>query len=131
MRILFISCASDKGSFTWWKITLFEWRWITGSLQLSSTSLSLGWRRYQPRQWTPDFWSNVNNVDWFEYYRQIQIHSAFFFFSSYFHSFPAELHIIHYNQKYGDFETASEFADGLAVLAIMIEVYIYQVLNLM
>ena len=47
-----------------------------------------------------------------------------FFFSSYFHSFPAELHIIHYNQKYGDFETASEFADGLAVLAIMIEVYI-------
>lgn len=37
-------------------------------------------------------------------------------------AFPAELHIVHYNQKYADFATASGFSDGIAVLAILIEV---------
>lgn len=36
--------------------------------------------------------------------------------------FPAELHIVHYNQKYADLATASGFSDGIAVLAILIEV---------
>lgn len=33
--------------------------------------------------------------------------------------FDAELHMIHYNSKYGSFEAAQREADGLAVLALM------------
>nr|XP_020640366.1 carbonic anhydrase 12 isoform X1 [Pogona vitticeps] len=37
--------------------------------------------------------------------------------------FAAELHIVHYNSdKYPDFQTASDKADGLAVLAVLIEI---------
>ena len=37
-------------------------------------------------------------------------------------SYPAELHIVHYGQKYDNFTEASKHPDGLAVLAVMIEV---------
>ena len=39
--------------------------------------------------------------------------------------FPAELHIVHFNQKYDNFTEASKHSDGLAVLAILIEVFIF------
>ncbi|XP_046637179.1 carbonic anhydrase 2-like [Daphnia pulicaria] len=35
--------------------------------------------------------------------------------------FPAELHVIHYNHKYGSFENAAQNSDGFAILAILIE----------
>lgn len=36
--------------------------------------------------------------------------------------YPAELHIVHYGQKYDNFTEASKHPDGLAVLAVLIEV---------
>lgn len=35
--------------------------------------------------------------------------------------YPGELHIVHYNAKYGSFEEATKYEDGLAVLGILIE----------
>ena len=35
--------------------------------------------------------------------------------------FAGELHIVHYNAKYGSFSEATKHSDGLAVLAILIE----------
>ena len=32
-----------------------------------------------------------------------------------------ELHIVHYNSKYGSFAEATQHSDGLAVLAVLIE----------
>ncbi|KAI9563221.1 alpha-carbonic anhydrase [Daphnia sinensis] len=37
-------------------------------------------------------------------------------------SYPAELHMVHYNTKYGTFEDATTHSDGLAVLGIFIKV---------
>lgn len=37
-------------------------------------------------------------------------------------SFGAELHLVHWNVKYGNFSTASRRADGLAVIGVLIEV---------
>ena len=36
-------------------------------------------------------------------------------------SFAGELHVVHYNAKYGSFSEATKHSDGLAVLAILIE----------
>ena len=36
-------------------------------------------------------------------------------------SFAGELHIVHYNAKYRSFSEATKHSDGLAVLAILIE----------
>jgi carbonic anhydrase len=36
--------------------------------------------------------------------------------------YPAELHMVHYNSKYGTFSEALSHEDGLAVFGIMIEV---------
>ena len=36
-------------------------------------------------------------------------------------SFVGELHIVHYNSKYGSFAEATRHSDGLAVLGILIE----------
>jgi hypothetical protein len=36
--------------------------------------------------------------------------------------YPAELHIVHFNAKYGSFNDAVAHPDGLAVLGIMMEV---------
>ena len=38
-----------------------------------------------------------------------------------FRSYPAELHIVHYNTKYGSFPDATSHSDGLAVLGILME----------
>jgi|688.fasta_scaffold570930_1 hypothetical protein len=35
---------------------------------------------------------------------------------------PAELHMVHYNTKYGTYAAATEQSDGLAVLGIFLEV---------
>lgn len=40
---------------------------------------------------------------------------------NYNYSFAGELHIVHYNAKYGSFSEATKHSDGLAVLAILIE----------
>ena len=37
------------------------------------------------------------------------------------HSYAGELHIVHYNSKYGSFAEATQHSDGLAVLAVLIE----------
>ncbi|KAK4026008.1 hypothetical protein OUZ56_015037 [Daphnia magna] len=37
-------------------------------------------------------------------------------------SYPAELHLVHYNTKYGSFANATNYDDGLAVLGILITV---------
>lgn len=37
------------------------------------------------------------------------------------YSYPAELHIVHYNANYGSFEKAVNYRDGLAVLAVLID----------
>ena len=37
--------------------------------------------------------------------------------------FQAELHIVHYNAKYGSFGEATKHSNGLAVLAVLIEVF--------
>ncbi|XP_046648360.1 carbonic anhydrase 2-like [Daphnia pulicaria] len=37
-------------------------------------------------------------------------------------SYPAELHLVHYNTKYGSFAEATKHSDGLAVLGIFISV---------
>ena len=44
--------------------------------------------------------------------------------------YPAELHMVHYNAKYGGFNEAVPFQDGLAVLGIMIEVWYCVVIKL-
>jgi carbonic anhydrase len=36
--------------------------------------------------------------------------------------FDAELHLVHYNAKYGDLKTAIGMSDGLAVLGVFLEV---------
>lgn len=36
--------------------------------------------------------------------------------------FSAELHLVHYNSKYGDFGSAADKPDGLAVLGIFLKV---------
>ena len=36
-------------------------------------------------------------------------------------SFAGELHIVHYKAKYGSFAEATKHSDGLAVLAVLIE----------
>ena len=38
-------------------------------------------------------------------------------------SYPAELHKVHYNTKYGSYINATSFRDGLAVLGVFINVY--------
>lgn len=38
------------------------------------------------------------------------------------YSYAAELHLVHYNTKYGTFAKATAFQDGLAVLGILIKV---------
>jgi hypothetical protein len=45
-----------------------------------------------------------------------------FLFLYLFERYPAELHIVHYGQKYDNFTEASKHPDGLAVLAVLIEV---------
>ena len=42
--------------------------------------------------------------------------------------YPAELHMVHYNTKYGGFTEATAFQDGLAVLGVMIEVPVSHIL---
>ena len=37
------------------------------------------------------------------------------------YSYPAELHIVHYNANYGSLEKAVNHRDGLAVLAVLFE----------
>lgn len=37
-------------------------------------------------------------------------------------SYPAELHMVHYNVKYGSFAEASKYSDGVAVLGIFLKV---------
>ena len=36
--------------------------------------------------------------------------------------FPAELHFVHYNTKYGTMENATKHPDGLAVLGVFVQV---------
>lgn len=38
------------------------------------------------------------------------------------HQYPAEMHLVHFNQKYGSVSEAVNHYDGLAVLAVLIEV---------
>lgn len=37
-------------------------------------------------------------------------------------SYPAEMHMVHFNTKYGSFAEASKYEDGVAVLAIFLKV---------
>lgn len=38
------------------------------------------------------------------------------------HAFPFQLHLVHYNMKYGDFKTAVDKRDGLAVIGVFLQV---------
>ena len=38
------------------------------------------------------------------------------------HAFPFQLHLVHYNTKYGDFKTAVDKRDGLAVIGVFLQV---------
>ena len=38
--------------------------------------------------------------------------------------YPAEMHLVHYNAKYGSMTKATGYSDGLAVLGVLIEVII-------
>jgi len=40
------------------------------------------------------------------------------------HQYPAEMHLVHYNQKYGSVSEAVNHDDGLAVLGVLIKVII-------
>jgi hypothetical protein len=37
-------------------------------------------------------------------------------------SYPGELHLVHYNSKYGDYKSALKHSDGLAVLGVLFQV---------
>lgn len=37
-----------------------------------------------------------------------------------------ELHLVHFNLKYGTFGEAAKHMDGLAVVSILVEVFIYK-----
>jgi len=36
-------------------------------------------------------------------------------------SYPGELHLVHYNSKYGDYKSALKHSDGLAVLGVLFQ----------
>ena len=38
------------------------------------------------------------------------------------HALPFQLHLVHYNTKYGDFKTAVDKQDGLAVIGVFLQV---------
>ena len=38
------------------------------------------------------------------------------------HALPFQLHLVHYNTKYGDFKTAVDKRDGLAVIGVFLQV---------
>ncbi len=40
----------------------------------------------------------------------------------YYQRYSAELHLVHYNTKYGSFSEATKYDDGLAVLGVLIKV---------
>ena len=37
-------------------------------------------------------------------------------------SYAGEMHLVHYNSKYGDYKSALKHSDGLAVLGILFQV---------
>jgi carbonic anhydrase len=37
-------------------------------------------------------------------------------------SYAGEMHLVHYNSKYGDFDSALKHSDGLAVLGVFFQV---------
>ena len=51
-----------------------------------------------------------------------QYQSLLFLQSSLFQMFSAELHLVHFNTKYGDLGNAVDKPDGLAVLGMLIKV---------
>ena len=38
------------------------------------------------------------------------------------HALPFQLHLVHYSTKYGDFKTAVDKRDGLAVIGVFLQV---------
>ena len=43
---------------------------------------------------------------------------------SYEHSYAGELHIVHFNKKYGSMGNATSHPDGIAVLGVFLEVIV-------
>lgn len=106
-----ISIASFATGLPRGRFALHSSWWATGQVQLCSTALPLGsWSK--PWEWTLDPFPEVpKRIPIRQTQRQ----------QSDLNRFQAELHIVHYKSSYGSFAEAVKHSDGLAVLAILIE----------
>ena len=106
------SCPQFTGRYTRRPETFVHWRRIHRHVCVPATSLPLG-RQRQRRQWT-------------HRQRQIVFRTALigYFFDQWMSlfSYAGEMHLVHYNSKYGDYKSALKHSDGLAVLGVFFRV---------